>query len=543
MFKKTRRYITIIRVFIKYNLFFLLYKDIKQNYISNSKCTCSLDMENRGGAAKLRDAFEELGPSFIKLGQMLSRRPDVVPRTYVIELQKLQDKVKPLDFSRMRPSFETGCECNAFSDKGEHTDINYGVQDILEIFEEFDTKPIASASIGQVYKGVLNGKEVAVKISRPGLIDIINLDLAIIDDMKPLVVKIAGLGNNFDVDAFLREFREVLTSELDYRIEARNMIRFYDNCKDDEDVLIPRVYTDYSRESILVMDFVEGVQVKDLNDVDQSTRTHYAKLIAGSYLKQVYIDGFYHADPHGGNILVKDGKIAFIDFGAVGKLDSELKRDMLNLFYGVYAENVEIATDAFLKIGKLRKEEVDIGRFRRDMDDLIADQKYGLGERQSDNYAKIALKYNMSLPSEFSTLEKALLLIESVCLDLDPQFNLLDGAKPVISKAIRDRYAPKKAFEAVQLEGDRYLEIFRNFPAGVNDVIETIRGYRFEKLQESTYKMKRYRLLDRLTKNLFLVVIALVSTYLLILGETNTMILGTIGFLSSLFLSVPMFQK
>ncbi len=543
MFKKTRRYITIIRVFIKYNLFFLLYKDIKQNYISNSKCTCSLDMENRGGAAKLRDAFEELGPSFIKLGQMLSRRPDVVPRTYVIELQKLQDKVKPLDFSRMRPSFETGCECNAFSDKGEHTDINYGVQDILEIFEEFDTKPIASASIGQVYKGVLNGKEVAVKISRPGLIDIINLDLAIIDDMKPLVVKIAGLGNNFDVDAFLREFREVLTSELDYRIEARNMIRFYDNCKDEEDVLIPRVYTDYSRESILVMDFVEGVQVKDLNDVDQSTRTHYAKLIAGSYLKQVYIDGFYHADPHGGNILVKDGKIAFIDFGAVGKLDSELKRDMLNLFYGVYAENVEIATDAFLKIGKLRKEEVDIGRFRRDMDDLIADQKYGLGERQSDNYAKIALKYNMSLPSEFSTLEKALLLIESVCLDLDPQFNLLDGAKPVISKAIRDRYAPKKAFEAVQLEGDRYLEIFRNFPAGVNDVIETIRGYRFEKLQESTYKMKRYRLLDRLTKNLFLVVIALVSTYLLILGETNTMILGTIGFLSSLFLSVPMFQK
>jgi len=543
MFRKTRRYLTIGRVFIKYNLFFLLYKDIKRNYISNSKCTCSLDLENRGGAAKLRDAFEELGPSFIKLGQMLSRRPDIVPRAYVIELQKLQDKVKPLDFSQMRPSFETGCECNALGNKDEHTGVNYGAQDIVEIFDEFDTKPIASASIGQVYKGVLDGKEVAVKISRPGLIDTINLDLAIIEDMKPLIVKIIGLGNNFDVDAFLREFREVLTSELDYRIEARNMIRFYENFKDDESVLLRGVYTDYSRDSILVMDFVEGVQVKDLKDVDQATRTHYAKLIASSYLKQVYIDGFYHADPHGGNIIVKDGKIAFIDFGAVGKLDNELKRDMLNLFYGVYAENVEIASDAFLKIGKLRKEEVDIGRFRRDMDDLIADQKYGLGERQSDNYAKIALKYNMSLPSEFSTLEKALLLIESVCLDLDPRFNLLDGAKPVISKAIRNRYAPKKAFEAIQLEGDRYLEIFRNFPAGVNDVIETIRGYRFEKLQESTYKVKRYRLLDRLTRNLFLAVVALISAYLIILGENNTMILGTIGFLASLFLSVLMFQK
>lgn len=542
MFKKTRRYITIIRVFIKYNLFFLLYRDIKRNYISDGKCTCSFDLENRIGAAKLRDAFEELGPSFIKLGQMLSRRQDVVPRAYVIELEKLQDKVKPLGFDEMRPSFER-CECNALGNKNETTGVNYGAQDILDIFDEFDTKPIASASIGQVYKGVLNGKKVAVKICRPGLIDTINLDLAIIEDMKPLIIKIVGIGSNFDVDAFLREFREVLTGELDYRIEARNMMRFYDNFRDDENVLIPEVHINYSRESILVMDFMEGVQVKDLKDVDQATRTNYAKLIAGCYLKQVYIDGFYHADPHGGNIIVKDGKIAFIDFGAVGKLDNELKRDMLNLFYGVYAGNVEIASDAFLKIGKLRKEDVDIGRFRRDMDELVADQKYGIGERQSDNYARIALKYNMSLPSEFSTLEKALLLIESVCLDLDPQFNLLDGAKPVISKAIRARYSPKKTFEIFQLEGDKYLETFRNFPAGVNDVIETIRGYRFEKLQESTYKVKRYKLLDRLTKNLFLVVIALVSTYLIILGETNTMILGSIGFLASLFLSVLMFQK
>ncbi|MGB3906805.1 MAG: lipopolysaccharide core heptose(II) kinase RfaY [Methanomethylovorans sp.] len=543
MFKKTRRYLTIFRVFIKYNLFFLLYKDIKRNHISNNKCTCNLDLEAREGAAKLRDAFEELGPSFIKLGQMLSRRPDIVPRAYVIELQKLQDKVKPLDFDQMRPSFETGCACSALDNKNENMGINYEAQDILEIFDEFDTKPIASASIGQVYKGVLNGKEVAVKISRPGLIDIMNLDLAIIEDIKPLIVKIVGLGNNFDVEGFLREFREVLISELDYRIEARNMMRFYENFKDDENVLVPRVYTDYSRENILVMDFVEGVQVKDLKYVDLATRTHYAKLIASSYLKQVYIDGFYHADPHGGNIIVKEGKIAFIDFGAVDKLDNELKRDMLNLFYGVYTGNVEIASDAFLKIGKLRKEEVDISRFRRDMDDLIADQKYGFRERKSDNYAKIALKYNMSLPSEFSTLEKSLMLIESVCLDLDPEFNLMDVAKPVISKALRDRYAPKKAFEAVQLEGDRYLEIFRDFPAGINDVIETIRGYRFEKLQESTYKVKRYRLLDRLTRNLFLAVVALISAYLIIQGENNTMILGTIGFLASLFLSVLMFQK
>jgi len=176
--------------------------------------------------------------------------------------------VKPLDFDAMRPSFETACECNALGNKNENTGVNYGTQDLVDIFDEFDTTPIASASIGQVYKAVLDGKEVAVKISRPGLIDTINLDLDIIEDMKPLIVKIVGIGSNFDVDAFLKEFREVLTAELDYRIEARNMMRFYDNFKDDENVIIPMVHTEYSRESILVMDFIEGVQVKDLRDVD-----------------------------------------------------------------------------------------------------------------------------------------------------------------------------------------------------------------------------------------------------------------------------------
>lgn len=163
---------------------------------------------------------------------------------------------------------------------------------------------------------------------------------------------------------------------------------------------------------------------------------------SSSYLKQVYINGFYHADPHGSNIIVKDGKIAFIDFGVMGILDNELKHDMLNLFYGVYNNNSEIASSAFLKIGKLRKEDINIGKFRRDVDTLITQQRYNFGERQSDNYAKLALKYSMSLPSEFSILQRSLLLIEGVCFDLDPQFNLFNTAKPVISKALWSRSSP-----------------------------------------------------------------------------------------------------
>lgn len=178
----------------------------------------------------------------------------------------------------------------------------------------------------------MNGKKVAIKIARLNLIDIINLDLAIIEDMKPVIVKIIGMGKNFNFDAFLSEFREMLHRELDYRFEAINIKRFRENFKDVRDIIIPDVYLDYCRESILVMDYVEGTQIKDLVDVDQETKSKYAQLIGSSYLKQVYIDGFYHADPHSGNIIAQKKSIAFIDFGAVGTVHGELKRNMFNFF-------------------------------------------------------------------------------------------------------------------------------------------------------------------------------------------------------------------
>lgn len=535
MLEKSKRYATIIRVFLKYNLFSLLYKDIHKDHISNKKCTCALDLKNRSNATKLRLAFEELGPSFIKLGQMLSKRPDLVPYAYILELEKLQDNVKPLDFDKMRESFETECICEMGKGDHKHHPTCYHCNDILDIFDELDTTPIASASIGQVYQGFLNGKKVAVKIARPNLIDTINLDLEIINDLKPILMKLMGVGDNFDSDIFLWEFREMLHNELDYKIEAMNMMRFHENFEEVEDVIIPTVYLDYCRESVLVMDFVEGTLVKDLGDIDQEMKTRYVQLISSSYLKQVYLDGFYHADPHGGNIVVKDGTIAFIDFGAVGKIDGELRRNMLNLFYAINKKKVDMAADAFLKIGKLNKEDIDISRFKWDIDELITKQHRGIGERKSDNYALLALKYNMSLPSAFSTLERALILVEAVCLNLDPNYNIMDEARPIISKALKERYSPTHAVEFVQMEGDEYIEIFKNLPSGINDVIETIRGYKLERLEAKSNTLKRYRILGESLRYALLIVLILSSVYLIIQGDFSS--LGVVGFFVSLIMS------
>ncbi|MBW6469827.1 MAG: AarF/ABC1/UbiB kinase family protein [Methanosarcinaceae archaeon] len=538
MFRKIRRYLTITRVFFKYNLFSLLYQDLGKINRPAEACSTAFDKKKSTNAKRLRLAFEELGPTYIKLGQTLNKRPDLIPHSYINELEKLQDNVQALEFIEMRKSFETECFCDIAGGGQEHSPTCYHCNDILEMFDDFDVIPIASASIGQVYKAVLDGKDVAVKIARPDLLDIVNVDIGIIYDLKPLLTRMLGVGKNVDTDVFLQEFEDMLHRELDYIIEAMNIKRFRENFKDVENVLIPDVYLDYCRQNVLVMDFVEGIPIKDLVDTDPELRSKYVKLISSSYLKQVYIDGFYHADPHGGNIVVNGDAIAFIDFGAVGKIDEAMIRNMLNLFYAMYTKNIDMAADVFLKIGNLSSDNVDLHRFKWDLDDLITKQHYLVGERQSDNYAKLAMKYNMSLPSEFSTLERALMLVESVCLDLDPNYNLMSEAKPMITKAMRERYSIKRIIRNVQMEMDEYMEIFKNLPAGINDVIETIQGYKIEKLRGKDNLLGKYRLLDEFSQYIFLSVLIVSSAYLVVRGETTFTLLGLGGFVGAVLMGI-----
>ncbi|MDI3486375.1 MAG: ubiquinone biosynthesis protein [Methanolobus sp.] len=541
MFRKIRRYITIFRVFSKYNLFSLIYSEVNQYYVSNRRNPCVLDSKNRDNAVKLRKALEELGPTFIKLGQILSKRPDIVPAIYIEELGNLQDNVNPLSFDTMKVAFE-GFSCSIGTEEINET-LEHSNFDIHEIFDEFNTEPIACASIAQVYEAKLDGKKVAVKITRPNLINTINLDLAILSDLKPLIVKMLGLGKNFDIDGFLYEFSELLSRELDLSNEARNIRRFEENFADVKEVHVPHIYDDFSNENVLVMDYMEGVTIRKLSDVSAEKKKWYADIISKSYLKQVYIDGFYHADPHSSNIILQEDGIAYIDFGAVGTIDDELRRNMLNLFYGIYKKRLDVVFESFMKITGINKEDINVRRFKLDLDDIISKQNYSSGERQSDNYATLGLKYDLSLPTEFSTLERALILIEANCLELDPRFNLLENAKPVIMKVLMKRYSPFEAFEYLQLEGDRYLEIIKELPQGVNDVIETIRGYKIERFEKKTDEIRKYKTIDSISKYTFLLGILLASSYFAISGEGYLPVMGIVGFMSAIFLFAVMFVK
>jgi len=541
MLGKTKRYLRVTRVILKHNLLPGLYRDLHANYISTPQCTCSYDLENRETAVKLREAFEELGPTFIKMGQTMSKRPDLVPPTYVAEMMNLQDKVKPLSFEEMSDSLDLACVCEydppeLRKKKKSREDLEAAgkrkCQAFIEIFDEFDTTPIASGSIAQVYKGVLDGEHVAVKILRPNLIDIINTDLSIIDDFKPIVKKVLGIGKNFDIDAFLEEIRDMLTREVDLRIEAMNMRRFGDNFKNEKKVSVPKIYPDYCSANVLTMEFIEGAQIKDVIDMDipGSKKSEYTRIITRSYLKQVYIDGFYHADPHGGNMLVReDGSIAFIDFGAVGSIDDELKKNMLEFYYAVNNRDVEGATDGFLKIGKAKARDVD-RRLKKDMDDLIASQNYGLEGRQSDNYAKLGMKYDIKLPGEFSTLQRAILLIEGVCLELDPRYKIQTIAIPVLTDAYKKLSSPKGP--ALHLEfsaepRDEKAEI----RAAVRELADRM-GDMGDLLLEGQEKEKKGR---GFSKEFYVAVLLILSTYILLSGETFAWI-GTVGFAGAILI-------
>lgn len=538
MFNKIKRYIKITRVFYKYRLFSIISKESRQRTEPVDLCTCPIDFERRSSSAKLRMALEELGPSFIKLGQAMSKRPDIVPIEYGAELEKLQERVQPYDFERMQEAFSVVCG-NTSNEPGVYSDFT-------ALFDKFNKEPIASASIAQVYEAVLNGENVVVKIARPGMMDVINLDLDILYDLKFIFLKLLKINDQIDIDGFLEEFKTMLNRELDYRNEALNMERFRDNFKDFNQVHIPKVYWELTNDNILVMEHIYGVPLREYRAYSKAEKKRVAQLISSSFLKMVYIDGFFHADPHPGNIFVmNNGNIAYLDFGAVGKLDSDIMKDMYSVFYAVYIKDVDMVAKAMLKMAKKAVDDIDIHAFKWDIDELISRQHFGRGERHSDDFVKLSLKYDLSLPRTFSLLERALVLVESTCLDLDPDFNLMDEVKALSREVARKKYSPTKMMEDFQMEWDNIYDAFKSVPSGINDIFETLRIIKTLNINKQETAAKKRQFIDRILQSLYLTVLLIVSAALLVLApeEPILKITGISGFAISIILGTMMIVK
>jgi len=388
---------------------------------------------------RLRRAFEELGPTFIKLGQVLSGRPDLVTVPFAEEFKKLRDEVPPFPFEEARRIVESELKAP-----------------LEELFFEFEQTPVAAASIAQVHNAVLNdGSKVVVKVRRPGIEKNLDQDISILIGIANLLEKHVPDSRIFNPTGIVEEFSRTVRRELDFVIEADNAARFADNFRDSSYLYVPSVYTEFTGRRVLTLERITGTKISDIAMLDEEgfDRPQLARNGAQAFFKQVLEDGFFHADPHPGNMFVMaDGRIGVVDFGMVGRLTEENMEVIADTFLALVKKDFDGLVRQYINMGFVT-EDVDLDKFKhdfkRDLVELI-EPLYGKTISQIslsdyiDRVTKLALKHRLKIPSDLILMNKALLTIEGLGMELDPGFDFIEVARPYASRLVRKRYSPRR---------------------------------------------------------------------------------------------------
>jgi len=420
---------------------------------------------------RLRELLDELGPTFVKFGQLLSTRPDVVPPDIVVELRGLQDDVRPVPFEQIREVIEE----------------ELGLT-LEQAFLELDPVPIAAASIGQVHRAVLpNGREVAVKVQRPNAPRQIESDLALMYQAARIVKERVRALDFIDARDLVDEFARSIRQELDYRLEARNADQFRRDFARHERVRVPRVYWRYTTSRVLTLEFLHGTQLADLDPESRSEeeRRDLAYRMTDAWMAMIFRHGFFHGDPHPANILVlDDGAIGLVDFGLTGKLSDDDMSKLTRLFIDAATENVDAIPRRLADLGvrypKEREEE-----FAAAIRELFY-RYYGARLSEIDPIQVIregfALIYSMNLrlPTRFVMLDKAIATLGSVGIDLYPDFNVFEVAKPYARALMVERFHPRRMVMQAQKEGRELAGIARELPYQIHDILEEVRDGQIE---------------------------------------------------------------
>ncbi len=385
-------------------------------------------------AERIRIFIEEMGTTFIKLGQIASTRADLLPPDLIKELEKLQSHVAPFPAAEARRLIEESLEAP-----------------IDELFMIFDDEPVGSASIGQVHRAMLHtGEDVAVKVQRPNIEKTVRTDLEILRHLAVLAESNLEWARNYQVTDMIEEFSDALINELDYTIEARNVERIGKTHKKDSNIKIPEIYWEYSTKNVMVMDFIKGIPVNHFDKLDEMNinRSELADTLAKAIFQQIFEEGYFHGDPHPGNVSVlEDGTLVFLDFGMIGRLTSDLKNNFGSLLISLMRKDSAGVVKAIVKMGVVPGDVSmrDLNREAEIMRDKYYDvplAKLNFSDAVNDLFG-ISNKYKIKLPQDFTILAKTLLTLESVVSQLDPDFSIMDVAEPFGKALMLERYNPK----------------------------------------------------------------------------------------------------
>lgn len=436
-------------------------------------------------AERIRMALADLGPSFIKLGQVLSTRPDLIPLEIVKELEKLQDDVP------------------AFSSEQAREIVTAQLQPIEDIFLSFSDKPIAAASMAQVHKAVLkNGQPVAIKIQRPKISRIIETDINILYDLAGLTEKYFPEAELYNPKAIVDEFAKTIRSELDFVREGRNIDRFRNYFKNDNTIYLPQVYWEYTTPSILTMEFINGIKISEIDFAERKDldRKIIARNGALATLKMIFEMGLFHADPHPGNIFVlKNNILAPLDFGMVGRLDEQTKTYLQNLLLAIVERNIDKMIKIFIE-AEVIDETKDTRLLRIDLNDFI-DTYYGIPlnqleiEKLFSNLIEVLRRHRIAVMTDIVLMSKALATIESVGRSLDPDFNMMELVEPYAKKLMLQPVLPKKQLKEIKQFVDETEELVKILPGELKQILRKIKKGRMNLIFE-------HRGLDRLITEL-----------------------------------------
>jgi predicted unusual protein kinase regulating ubiquinone biosynthesis (AarF/ABC1/UbiB family) len=474
-------------------------------------------------AAELSKDLEKMGATFIKLAQLLSTRADLLPVPYLEALSRLQDDVAPFSFKEVE----------------EIVTEELGIR-ISKAFEHFEAEPMAAASLGQVHRATMrDGREVVVKVQRPNIREEVVKDLEILKGIAEFLDKHTEMGRRYEFSQILTELHKSLLRELDYRQEARNLITFNENFREFERIVVPRPIEDFSTTRVLTMEYVQGKKITSLGPLALMDLDGYelAEQFFRAYLKQILVDGIFHADPHPGNVfLTDDNRIALIDLGMVGRITPQSQENILQLLLAISEGRGDEAAALTIKLGE-PKESFEQEKFTRQVGDLVT-QHQGSNVQDIDagrvvlEITRISGETGFRLPPEFTMIAKTLLNLDQIVHTLDPNFDPNASIRRNASELMRERLtsslSPGNIFNTL-LETKDFIE---NLPRRVNNFLDAIANnevkIKVDAINETKLMEGFQKIANRITMGLVLAAI-IVGAALMMKVETSFMIFGYPG--------------
>ena len=425
----------------------------------------SADILRATPAERVRMVIEELGPTFIKLGQILSTRGDIIPAEYVAELEKLQDTVSPTDFALIRQQVEAELK-----------------QPLHQVFPTFEPTPVASASLGQVHFAVLpDGTEVAVKVLRPGVDKQIEVDLDILLELAALAERRTEWGAYYGVLSLAQEFADTLRTEQNYEQEGHNMDRYRQIFSVQEGVHVPRVYWETTTRRVLTMERIEGIKITDVARLDEAglDRQVIARRNIAILLKAVLQEGFFHADPHAGNFMILPHEvIAMMDFGIMGYLDDWERLGLVQLFVGLFRQETDRVVEAMSDLG-IATSAADRRNLARDLDRLRI-RYYGLELEKIrarsfvEDLMNLAFANRLKMPGNLVLVFKAIAMLEGISLQLDPNINVFAEVEPYVRDALLELQSPVNRLKTLVEQLSESAEAMVRLPTQLQRMLEQV---------------------------------------------------------------------